>query len=511
MKIQENATNQAKNTRPLFIGLYDTNLLGIRYLSSNLKAHGYEPKLIFMKTFNSYDVDDPTPAEYDLLYKTIQGLDPSYIGISIMCSFYLNVVSNIVAKLRTLTQAPILIGGAYATLFPEECLKLGDVVFRGESEDAIIEFTDALEAGQPYDHLDSLATNTPDGPRINPLRPLIKNIDRLPHPDFGGENMYYINNGRITQGDPEAASHRYELTTSRGCPNRCSYCSNSSIRELYKDKGPFIRQRSVEDVMAEIRAVRKRNPGVQLLRFWDEIFPWNQTWIAEFAAAYKAQVGLPFEIWGHPKLSANAGIKELVAVGLSKIVIGVQSGCPKIRKEVYTRSEKQEDILNCAKTLSEAKVPMVIYDFILGHPFETEEDLRKTLELCRSMAKPFTLQLHGLSFLPGTPIEEIAVSKGVKTWEEIRAEQSRPLREQYHAMAWWRQGHGAAGNEKVYWYTLIYLTQFRLGERIIKSALKNEKLKANPRRLLIWHRVFNYYQRLRNGLRKLGFIVRRRL
>jgi len=259
--------------------------------------------------------------------------------------------------------------------------------------------------------------------------------------------------------------------------------------------------------MAEITAVKKRNPSIQLLRFWDEIFPWNKAWIEEFAAEYNKQVSLPFEIWGHPKLSANAGIKSLVEVGLSKIVIGIQSGCPKIRKEIYTRNEKQEEIMSCSKMLSEAKVPMVVYDFILGHPFETEEDLKETLELCRKLAKPFTLQLHGLSFLPGTPIEQIAVDKGVKTWEEIRAEQSRPLREQYHSMAWWRQGHGANSSEKVYWYTLIYLTQFPTGERIIRRALKNEKLKKNPRRLLMWHKIFNYRQRFQMGMRKLGFMV----
>ena len=508
--MQNENMNYKKKIRPLFIGLYDTNLLGIRYLSSTLQSHGYSPNLIFLKTFNSYNVDEPTTTEYDLLYKKIAELKPDYIGISIMCSFYLNVVKNITTKIREFTQAPILIGGAYATLFPEECLKLADVVFRGESEETIVEFTDALDQNQPYSHIDGIATNTPDGPRLNPIRPLIQNLDRLPHPDFGGENMYYVNNDRITHGDPEAASHRYELTTSRGCPNRCSYCSNSSIRDLYADKGPFIRQRSVEDVMAEIKAVKKRNPGLQLLRFWDEIFPWNKDWIKEFADAYKAQICLPFEIWGHPKLSANTGIKDLVGAGLSKIVIGVQSGCPKIRKEIYTRNEKQEEILNCSKLLTEAKVPMVIYDFILGHPFETEDDLKETLELCRSLSKPFTLQLHGLSFLPGTPIEEIAVEKGVKTWEEIRAEQNRPLREQYHSMAWWRQGHGASSNEKVYWYTLIYLTQFKSGERIIRRALKNEKLKKNPRRLLMWHKIFNYRQRLQMGFRKLGFILKRK-
>jgi len=502
-----------KNIRPLFIGLYDTGLLGIRYLSATLKTHGYAPSLIFLKNFNSYAVDEPTETEYKLFYDTIKKINPGYIGISYQCSFYKSVVQKIVADIRKFTDVKIIIGGANATLFPEECLQLADVVFRGESEDAIVEFSNALENGQPFDHFDNIATMTPEGAKINPIRKLIQDPDRIPHPDFGGDNMYYINNDSVKRGDPMAKSHNYELTTSRGCPNNCSYCANSTIKSIHKGKGAFIRQRSVENVIAELVNVKKKNPGLQMLRFWDEIFPWDIKWVTEFAREYKAKIGLAFEVWGHPRISAKPEcLKLMVDAGLSKMVIGVQSGCPKIRKDVYTRNETQEEILYCSKVLSEAKVPLVIYDFILGHPFETTEDLKETLTLCRKLAKPFRLQLHGLSFLPGTPIENIAVERGVKTWEEIRAEQSRPLREQYHSMAWWRQGRGTeTDNEKVYWYTLIYLTQFPSGERFIRGALKNEALKKDPSPLLRLHKFYNYRVKFQMGMRKLRFLVLNRL
>ena len=500
-----------KKTRPLFIGLYDTNLLGIRYLSSTLKSHGYDSQLIFLKTFNSYSVNEPTETEYELLYKTVKEINPSYIGISIMCSFYVSVAKRIVTDLKQMTDAKIIIGGAYATLFPEKCLEIAEIICRGEAEDTIVEFTNAIETGQPFCHIANIGTKSPDGTNvINEIRPLETNLNKLPPPDFGGENMYYINNDRIVKGDPQARSHSYELTTSRGCPNKCSYCSTGSIRNLYRGKGPFIRQRSVDDVMAELLDVRKKNPGLQKLRFWDEIFPWNREWVLEFAKEYKAKIGLPFEAWGHPRITSDpVCIKAMVDAGLSKMVIGIQSGCPTVRKDIYMRNETQEQIYKCANALAEGKVPLVIYDFILGHPFETSEDLKETLELCRKLAKPFRLQLHGLSFLPGTPIEDIAVERGVRTWEEIHAEQSRPLREQYHSMAWWRQGHGAQDNEKIYWYSLIYLTQFPSGERIIRRALKSEKLKQNPKMLLRLHKLYNYRVQFEMGTRKLKFIVKK--
>ena len=501
-----------KKTKPLFLGLYDTNLLGIRYLSSTLKNHGYDPHLIFLKTFNSYSVDEPTEKEYALLYEAVEKINPTYVGISIMSSFYLSVAKRIARELKEKFNVPIIIGGAYATLFPEKCLDIGDIVCRGEAEDVIVEFTNALENGAPYSHIDNLGVMTPEGPQINEIRNLDTNLNRIPPPYFGEANMSYINNDQLVMGDPEARSHSYELTTSRGCPNRCSYCSTGSIRNLYRGKGPFIRQRKVANVMEELLEVRRKNPGLQKLRFWDEIFPWNRAWVLEFAKEYKAKIGLPFEAWGHPRITADpVCINAMVDAGLSKIVIGIQSGCPKVRKEIYFRNETQEQVLNCSKVLSECKVPLVIYDFILGHPFETQEDLQETLSLCRKLTKPFRLQLHGLSFLPGTPIEAIAVEKGVRTWEEIHAEQVRPLREQYHSMAWWRQGHGAQDNEKIFWYSLIYLTQFPSGERIIRWALKKDSLRKNPKILLRLHRLYNYRVQFEMGWRKLMFIVKSKL
>ena len=501
-----------KKTKPLFVGLYDTNILGIRYLSSTLKREGYAPHLIFLKNFNSYSVDEPTETEYQLFYDTVKKINPTYIGISIMSSFYLSVAKKIAKDLKAMLGVKIICGGAYTTLFPEKALEIGDIICRGEAEEAIVEFTNAIENGQDYSNFLNLGTMENGQPKINEIRNLDTNLNALPTPDFGGNNMHYINGDKLHTGDPQAVSHSYELSTSRGCPNRCSYCSTGSIRNLYRGKGPFIRQRNVDNVIAELKNVLKTNPGLQKLRFWDEIFPWNKEWVLEFAKKYKAEINLPFEAWGHPRITSDPiCIKAMVDAGLSKIVIGVQSGCPTVRKDIYMRNETQEQVLKCSQVLAEQKVPMIIYDFILGHPFETSEDLQETLNLCRNMSKPFRLQLHGLSFLPGTPIEQIAVDKGVKTWEEIHEEQSRPLREQYHSMAWWRQGHGANGSEKVYWYSLIYLTQFKSGEKIIKWALKNEKLKTNPGILLKLHKMYNYRVQFEMGSRKLKFIIKKML
>ena len=495
-------------TRPLFIGLYDPKLMGIRYLSSVLKQNGYDTSMVFLKAFTSHNTQEPTEAEYALLYDTVEKCRPTYVGISIMCSFYLDVAKKIAAEIKR-RGMPVTVGGAYATLFPEACLEFADVVFRGDSEEAILDFTNVLENGGDYSSVSNLCSRKEGTCLLNDMRALYEELDNIPFPDFGGTNKYYINNNSLSHGDPEAGSFSYEMTTSRGCPNKCSYCSTGSIRELYKGKGKFIRNRSVANVMAEISLVRSVNKGLQMLRFWDEIFPWDSDWISEFAMEYKKQVNLPFEIWGHPRFTKYENMVQLVDAGLSKIVIGVQSGSPYVRKDIYLRNEKQEEIIECSRALAKARVPIVIYDFILDHPFETEADLRETLDLCLSLEKPFTLQLHGLSFLPGTPIENIAVDHGVKTWDEIHTEQSRPLSEQYRAMHWWRIGKGKNANPtSSYWHSLIYLSQYKGMEKTIARALTNENLKKNPSRLLMLQKFYNYRLMFKMGSRKLMFMIK---
>ncbi|NLW10180.1 MAG: B12-binding domain-containing radical SAM protein [Firmicutes bacterium] len=500
-----------RRIKPLLIGLYDYNHLGLRYLSSRLKSGGYEPVLFFVKRFASHKTTEPSPGEYRLLAEKARELAPDFIGISVMSSLYLQVAIDLTRILREATGAPVLWGGVHPTLFPEESLEYADFVIRGEGEDALLEFCDLLAAGRDWRALQNLCYREEKTGeiRINPLRPLRQDLDGLPFPDLGPGNKYYLAGNGLVAGEPLAGRYSYELIGSRGCPYRCSFCCNAGLRDLYRGKGRYLRLRSVENVIAEIKEARENLPRLSLLRFWDEIFPAKREWVEEFARRYRQEVGLPFEIWGHPNHIEEENIKRLVAAGLEKIVVGFQSGSPRVRKEIYNRGETQEQILAGGRILAAAGVPVVVYDLILDHPFETPGDLRETLEFCLKIPKPFRLQLHGLSLLPGTAVRRMAVEKGARTPAEIEAEFRRPLLEQYRDIHWWRRGRGARVQPwKTYWYTLIYLSQFPLGEKIIRWARKGEE---KPRRklgvLLGLQRLFNYYLLWKLGTEKLKLVA----
>ncbi|MEW6770147.1 MAG: radical SAM protein [Bacillota bacterium] len=466
--------------KTLLIALYNYKGLGVRYLSSVLKQHGYPCSILFLKGFQAHNMRKPSEVEYALVNQVVEQEKPDLIGISYMCTFHREVIEELTRRLRAQGHR-VVWGGVCTTLFPEQALEHVDTAVLGEAEEAVVDLVRALEEGRDCTGIPNLAFRQGDGIRINELRPLIRNLDALPHPDLGGDDKYYINDDRLVCGDPELNSLGYEVMASRGCPFRCSFCANQNLKQIYAGKGPYLRYRSVENVIAEIEAARRRMPRLRMIHFWDEIFPDKEEWVRKFAALYKERVNLPFEVWHHPLKVRPAVIRPLVEAGLSKVVVGIQSGSPYIRNKVFLRPESQEEIINCSRVLSEARVPTVIYDLILDHPFEKEEHLAETLDLCLKLHHPFYLQLHGLSFLPGTAIEQMALEQGLVSPEAMRRLHLRPLEEQYRAMYWWFHGTGTNQDRRmVYWNTLIYFTQIRWLVPFVRWARHREVFRRNP-------------------------------
>ncbi len=450
-----------ENKSILLIGFYNTKALGVRYLERALIRSGFKVYTLFIKNFNSTSPEAVSEKELLLLKDLIRTLDPAMIGLSVMSTLYFESVIKVNELIRKNFSIPIVWGGIYASLFPEKSLEHADFALRGEGEEAIAELADAILNGTPYQNILNLAyRDTADSVVTNDLRPLCMTLDELGYPLFYQNNKYFIESGRLLHEDPMLRSVSYELTASRGCPFTCSYCSSVNLRRMYGKNGNHVRFRSVSSIISELEEALIHMKNLKVVHFWDEIFPDNSNWIGEFACQYKNKIRLPFEIWGHPLKTQEHIISKLVDAGLYKVVMGIQSGSPSIRKEVFHRTETQEDILNAARILSSQRVPQISYDFMLRHPFEKEEDIRMTYELCAKLARPFELQLHGLSFLPGTDIIKIARRKGISGWENLESGISASLQESYRTH-WGMQNSNTMIN---FWYSLIYISQFKIGK-----------------------------------------------
>lgn len=458
------------NKNIVLIGFYNQKAIGIRYLAKALKQNGYNPTVIFFKNFNSKNISKPSDKEIELLCDVISKTDPIFIGLSVMTSFYMDTVNFISKTLKSRFDVPIVWGGVVPTMFPEKSLRYSDFVLMGEGDDAIVELADSVFNQSGYEGILNLAYKKGNTIVKNNLRPLTPDINIYGYPEIDCCIMYSIDNERLSEGDPLRKSLTYETSASRGCPYGCSYCCSGSLKRLYPEGSKYVRVRSVDSLIEELEQAKSKMPKLKYIYFWDEIFSGNEKWVKDFCSKYKAKIGLPFQIWCHPLMVKEPIIKTLVDSGLYKAVMGIQSGSPRIRNEIFNRHETNKQILEAGKILHKCKVPHIVYDFMLQHPFENTEDIRSTYELCMQLDPPFELQLHGLNFLPGTDIIKTAVEKGIMSPEEAGSLIDKSTDDQYKK--YWKGIDSSLKSN--YWYSLIYMSQFKVTRTIAQHfARKN--------------------------------------
>ncbi len=444
------------NKNIVLIAFYNTKALGVRYLETAMKKAGYSVKTIFFKGFNSQNPKVATDKEIEICAEEILRANPLFIGLSVMSSMYLESVEKLTKKLVTLN-IPLVFGGAFAAMFPKRFLDMGgSYVIRGDGEIPMVKLANAMLDGSDVSQNPSLCYKNESGVVVNEIGDLLEEIDGYGLPTINCENACYIENDTVAYGDPQLSAMSYEVIASRGCPFTCSYCCCINLHRMFPKDVKYVRTRSVESVMAELIEAKKHLKKLVFVHFYDEIFPNTPGWIDEFIVQYKKHIDLPFTIWSHPKMVKLDELKKLVSVGLTEVIMGIQSGSPYIRKEIFHRFETDDDIINATKIIRESGVFWASYDFMLQHPFEKIEHLKETYYLVKKLKMPLELQLHGLNFLPGTDIVDMAIEQGLISKEEMDEIMYAPMQTQFDAY-WKREDE----RESRLWYRLTYAWQYK--------------------------------------------------
>lgn len=443
--------------RIVLVAFYNVKALGVRYLETALTNAGYDVSTVFLKGFNSRNPKAVSEKELELLASFIKEREPAAIGLSVMSSMYYDTVEAVISKLKSDTDLPLIAGGAFASMYPEKILRDGcDYIIRSDGEIPMKLLADYIcGKGGNIEEIPSISYLKENQPVSNPIAGLLENIDEYGLPAIECADACYIENDSISYGDPQLSTMSYEVIASRGCPFTCSYCCCINLSRLHPKGIKPVRTRSVKSVIDELVIAKSKLKKLVFVHFYDEIFPNTPGWVDEFIVEYKKKINLPFTIWSHPKMIDGEVLKKLVSVGLSEVIMGIQSGSDHIRKDVFHRYETREDIINSTKLIRESGVAWASYDFMVRHPFESLEDLKDTYYLVKELERPFELQIHGLNFLPGTDIVGMAIDQGLISSEEMDKIMFAPMAEQFGA--YWKRENDL---ETRLWYDMIYCLQF---------------------------------------------------
>lgn len=393
--------------------------LGIEYLSSALKAKGHVVTLVYdPKIF--HDAFCHIPALHRKLFpregfiKRILDSKPDMIAFSSMSENYL-WNSHMARDIKEIKDIPIIFGGIHPTCVPDQVISedFVDLICVGEGEEAFPELADRFDRTGEISAQGIQNIMAKENGRLisNPVGQFVKDLDSLPFPD----KFLFIKEA------PHMAK-RYFIMTSRGCPYNCTFCYNSTIR----NKRSFIRRRSVENVLEELRWAKANHIAFSYVLFGDDTFVQDKEWLFKFLEGYWRHIGKPFVCAIHPRHIDEEVLTELKKSGCTDIEIGIQTINPRIRREVLRRLESNENIFRAMDLIKRYKIRLII-DHIGGIPGETLEDYEEAA-LTYKKYHPNFAAFFWLSYYPKTPILKMALDQGMVTQkDQEQIEQGRGL------------------------------------------------------------------------------------
>ena len=341
--------------------------LGAVLLPTILRERGYEVKAF---------IEDVTEPDWSFIESS------DLVCISTITSTAIRAYR--MAKRLKALDIPVFIGGTHPTFLPDEGLEYADFVIRGEGEHSLVELLEYLEKGTPaLSGIRGLSYRDRDERKVhNHSREFIQDLDSLPEPDFS----------LVHNWDP---SNPYPVSTSRGCPYDCTFCS------VIRMFGRSYRFKSVEATLKEMKYVASVSKATKFIV--DDNFAANKRrtkeilrgMIAEgIKTRWSAQVRV--DVARDPEL-----LRLMADSGCHTLYIGFESINPRTLEE-YNKKQNREDIISCIRTVRDHSIH-IHGMFVLGADTDDVETIHRTADFATSFGID-TVQFLILTPLPGTPL-----------------------------------------------------------------------------------------------------------
>lgn len=394
---------------------------GLAMISACLKARGHETRLV-----NLNENLPPVPSRDEILRDVLQW-KPRIVAASCLSQQY-QEAQELVAWLRTRLTAlrkplPIfIVGGVHPTMVPEAVMADGtwDHVAVGECEDAMVEFVRRVEAGEDLVHVPNFLSWNAGAPPTDPAERTGANWTRNPVGPFPAIGRQPLADYELfdTQRILDAKDGWAGFLTSRGCPYRCTYCLNHEVIDTYRkdqqvpaSKLGFFRFREPQEVLDEMRFVLSRYERVRTFILDDDLFTQNVEHCLAFCAAYRdSELDVPFVVNAHVKQLDERVAFALKEAGCTILKMGIESGSPRVRKEVLMRPMSDNDIMETVRLAETAGLHSSGF-VMVGLPGETRAERFETVDLL-ARAKIGRFRTSLFYPFPGTRAFSLSVEGG---------------------------------------------------------------------------------------------------
>jgi radical SAM superfamily enzyme YgiQ (UPF0313 family) len=366
--------------------------LGLGYVAAATRSAGHE--VAFLDLMVEEDAGRVVRA-------TLERLRPQVIGISVRniddqnmegTRFLLEPVKMLIAACRGLTEAPIVLGGAGYSIYPETVLEYvdGDMGIQGEGEAAFPMLVSCLERAAHPSGVPGLYLR---GRGLQRERTFLRNLDSLPMP----EDHLWTPPAEIGE------DFWLPLQTRRGCPMSCSYCSTATIG------GSVIRRRSPALVVQEIARLVER--GFRRFHFVDNTFNLPASYARDLCHEITARgLDITWRCILYPWKVDDGLARDMARAGCREVSLGFESGNEEVLRAMNKRFSP-DDVRRIARMLGDCGIIRMGF-LLLGGPGETRRSVEQSLAFADSLALEAMKVTVGIRIYPHTVLARAAVADG---------------------------------------------------------------------------------------------------
>jgi anaerobic magnesium-protoporphyrin IX monomethyl ester cyclase len=341
--------------------LYDEDSLppiGLGLIATSLKYAGHDVELVDAVALN---------IPLDELIRIINYKQPSFVGINVFTT-NLELVKDLIESISCKTH--FIIGGLSTQ-------NLHKQIFNWKTENQI----DVVNGDGEYIICDIVSNKINQSPSAENTNRRFYKVDK--------DSPYFVHDISKVNLDRtffvnEPVKHLFGFTeaniiTSRGCIYNCAFCAAAS--SLNRDFA--IREKDSASIVSEIQHLINIYPNLQSIRVLDDLFLKNGT-IVDKAIEVFNNFNIQWRSMAHVQTFKGVSDEKVVSLkesGCSELFIGIESGSPKILRQIHKTTDIEVIKENLSKLLRNG-INVKGY-FIYGFPNETIEDMEMTYSLAK--------------------------------------------------------------------------------------------------------------------------------
>jgi radical SAM superfamily enzyme YgiQ (UPF0313 family) len=368
--------------------------LGLEYVAGAVRAAGIETDVVDLCL-----ADDPATILKDYFAANqLQLVGLSFRNVDDCfwpkADWFLPKLAETVSSLRSMTDAPIVVGGVGFSIFPERIVEYVEADFgiRGDGEQAIVSLLDELQGTRTLERVGGLIWRK-DG-RMVANRPLWPSPLSLPTIRDAVDNPGYFK-----------AGGQCGLETKRGCNRQCVYCADPLA------KGPTIRPRDPSEVADEAEALLAQ--GIDVLHLCDSEFNVPRSHALAVCEEFGRRA-LGKRLRWYTYMAVVPFDAELAAAMSKAGCVGIDftgdAACPLMLKN-YRQMHTKEDLASAVRLCRENGITVMI-DLLFGGPGETPDTIAETIEFVKQIAPDCAGAPVGVRIYPGTEMARTVELEG---------------------------------------------------------------------------------------------------